>query len=165
MISYTALIEKFGDKGEKTGWTYIEIPSEIAQQLKPGHKKSFRVKGKLDKHSIKGVSLLPMGEGCFIMPLNADVRKAIKKKRGEKILVKIEEDPEEKKISEELIACLQDAPKAWKVFGAMPDSHQRYYSNWVESAKTQVTKDKRIVKVVKGLSMGMTFAEILKMEI
>src|SRR4051812_40039361 len=115
MVSYTALIEKFGDKGEKTGWTYIEIPSEIAQQLKPGYKKSFRVKGKLDKLSIKGVSLLPMGEGCFIMPLNGEMRKAIKKKRGKKILVKIEEDPEEKKISGELVACLKDAPRAWKV--------------------------------------------------
>ena len=32
--------------GEKTGWSYIEIPAAIAQQLKPNYKKSFRVKGK-----------------------------------------------------------------------------------------------------------------------
>ncbi len=47
----------------------------------------------------------------------------------------------------------------------MPGSHQRYYSNWVEQAKTESTKAKRIAKTVKGLSLGMTFAEILKMEI
>jgi len=84
MISYTTLIEKFGDKGEKTGWTYILIPSEVAKKIKPGIKKSFRVKGLLDKFKIKGFSLLPMGEGDFIMPLNGEIRKGIKKNVGKK---------------------------------------------------------------------------------
>lgn len=164
-ISFSALIEKFGDKGEKTGWTYIQIPAELAKKLKPGFKKSFRVKGTLDKFKIKGISLLPMGEGDFIMPLNGDMRKGIKKKRGEKVEVKIEEDKEEKKISQELLECLEFDAKAKKAFNNMPGSHQRYYSNWVEQAKTEATKAKRIAKTVKGLSLGMSFAEILKMEI
>jgi hypothetical protein len=71
MISFTTTILKFGQQGEKTGWTYILIPAELAGQLKPGHKKSFRVKGRLDQYPIKGVALLPMGEGDFIMALNA----------------------------------------------------------------------------------------------
>ncbi len=165
MISFNALIEKFGDKGEKTGWTYIQVPAEMALKIKPNNKKGFRVKGSLDKFPIKGVSLLPMGEGDFIMPLNAAMRKAIKKKRGEKVLVKIEEDKEKKKICEELLICLRDDPKAFKNFESIPGSHQRYYSNWVESAKTEPTKAKRIAKTVRGLSLGMTFAEILRMDI
>ena len=48
MVSYSTTILKFDEQGEKTGWTYIVIPSAIAQKLKPGNKKSFRVKGKLD---------------------------------------------------------------------------------------------------------------------
>ena len=44
MIKFTATILKFDKQGEKTGWTYIIIPSEMAQQLYPGNKKSFRVK-------------------------------------------------------------------------------------------------------------------------
>ena len=35
MIQFTTTIHKFGVKGEKTGWTYIEIPADLAQQLKP----------------------------------------------------------------------------------------------------------------------------------
>jgi hypothetical protein len=165
MVSFTALIEKFGEKGEKTGWTYFVVPAEMAQKLKPGFKKSFRVKGKLDQLDIKGVSLLPMGEGDFIMPLNGEMRKGLKKKRGEKLLVKLEEDKDEKKISTELIECLRDDPKAFKAFNSMPGSHQRYYSNWIEQAKTEATRAKRIAKTVKGLSLGMSFAEILKMDI
>src|SRR5947208_3349524 len=75
MVEYTMVILKFDEQGEKTGWTYIEVPADIAQQLKPGNKKSFRVKGKLDNYAIKKVALLPMGEGNFIMPFNAGMRK------------------------------------------------------------------------------------------
>jgi len=165
MVSFTALIEKFDEKGEKTGWTYFTIPAKMAKQIKPGFKKSFRVKGKLDQHPIQGISLLPMGEGDFIMPLNQEMRKALKKRKGDQLKVRLEEDPEEKKISQELLSCLQDDPKAFKAFQSMPGSHQRYYSNWIESAKTETTRAKRIAKTVKGLSLGMTFAEILKMEL
>ena len=45
MIHFNAVIKKFNEQGEKTGWTYIEIPEEIASKIKPGYKKSFRVKG------------------------------------------------------------------------------------------------------------------------
>ncbi len=79
MISYKTIILTFDKQGEKTGWTYIQVPADIAQQLKPDTKKSFRVKGKLDNYKIKAVALLPMGEGNFIMPINGAMRKAIGK--------------------------------------------------------------------------------------
>ena len=71
MVQFTATIHKFEKQGEKTGWTYIEIPADIAQQLSPEIKNHFRVKGKLDNFKITGVSLLPMGGGSFIMAINA----------------------------------------------------------------------------------------------
>ena len=77
MVSFTAELLKFDKKGEKTGWTYIEILPEIAQELNPNVKTSYRVKGKLDDFSIKLVAVLPMGEGDFIIPINADMRQGI----------------------------------------------------------------------------------------
>lgn len=59
MVSFKALLQKFGSNGEKTGWTYFNIPAIIAQQLKPAYKKSFRVKGKIDNHQIKAVFFRP----------------------------------------------------------------------------------------------------------
>ena len=86
-VQFTATIHRFEKQGEKTGWTYFEVPPDIAQQLKPGNKKEFKVKGKLDDHPIKRISLLPMGGGRFILVLNAALRKAIGKKEGAMVKV------------------------------------------------------------------------------
>ena len=75
MIKCSATIQKFDAQGEKTGWTYITIPAVIAKKINPGVKKSYRVKGKLDEFEIDKVALIPMGEGDFIMAINAVMRK------------------------------------------------------------------------------------------
>ncbi|MEO6221439.1 MAG: DUF1905 domain-containing protein, partial [Ginsengibacter sp.] len=82
MIRYKTIIRKFEEKGEKTGWSYIEVPAEMATILKPGYKKSFRVKGLLDDFKIEKTSLLPMGGGNFIIPINGGIRKALGKRKG-----------------------------------------------------------------------------------
>lgn len=162
MIQFNCLIEKFGEQGEKTGWTYILIPSEKAQQLKPGNKKSFRVKGKLDTILVKQLALIPMGEGDFIIPLKADLRKKLGKSRGETLLVQIEEDKSEKTLSPELMECLADDKEAMTSFKKLPPSHQHYYSNWIESAKTPETKAKRIAQALNGLAKGFHYGEMIR---
>jgi Domain of unknown function (DUF1905)/Bacteriocin-protection, YdeI or OmpD-Associated len=163
MVQFTAVIQQFKQQGEKTGWSYISIPSDITDQLKPGFKKSYRVKGKLDAHSIKQQALLPMGNGEFILPLKASLRKAIHKNKGAMLKCSLEEDCKPLKVSAELLECLSDAPKAEKKFRLMPHSHQMYYSNWIESAKTVQTKAKRIGLTILSMEKNMTFAEMLKL--
>src|ERR1700761_1730513 len=92
MIIFDTMILKFADQGEKTGWSYIDIPFDIAQQLKPGTRTSFRVRGMLDGLAVSGMALMPMGEGNFIMALKADVRKGIHKNAGAMLHAKLEED-------------------------------------------------------------------------
>lgn len=162
MIRFTATIMKFGDKGEKTGWTYFEIPADLADLLQPGVKKSFRVKGKLDAHPIKAIALIPMGGGAFIMPLNATMRKAIGKKLGSMLQVQLQVDKEEYQLNEEFMECLADEPKAQAFFNTFPASVQRYYSKWIESAKTDATKTKRIALAVTALSKKMDYGEMLR---
>jgi hypothetical protein len=70
MIFFSAKIQRFAKKGEKTGWSYIEISEAQAAKLNPGCKKSFRVKGKLDEFKIEKTALMPMGDGNFILPFN-----------------------------------------------------------------------------------------------
>jgi Domain of unknown function (DUF1905)/Bacteriocin-protection, YdeI or OmpD-Associated len=162
MIRFTATILKFGDKGEKTGWTYFEIPADLAELLQPGVKKSFRVKGKLDAYAIKGIALIPMGGGAFIMPLNATMRKAIKKKLGSMLQVQLQVDKEEYLLNQEFMDCLADEPKAQAYFNSFTASTQRYYSKWIESAKTDATKTKRIALAVTALSKKMDYGEMLR---
>lgn len=162
MIKFTALLEKFGKKGEKTGWTYFVIRSEQTKKINPGVKVSFRVKGKLDDFPIKGVAIIPMGEGDFIMPVNATMRKGIKKQKGEKILVQLELDKDELKINSDFITCLEDDKKAKAFFDKLPKSHQNYFSKWIDSAKTDETKAKRIAQSINGFKMGMNYPEMIR---
>jgi hypothetical protein len=163
MIEFIATILKFKDKGEKTGWSYIHIGIDLAQELMPGNKKSFRVKGKLDNYTFEKVSLLPMGKGDFIMALNGEVRKKIRKEKGAMVNVRMEVDTREIKLSSDFLECLADEPKALKHFKTLAASHQKYFSKWIESAKTDTTKTRRIAQAVNALSMNLGFGEMLKM--
>jgi len=163
MVSFKTELQKFGSKGEKTGWTYIDIPEKIAQKLKPGCKKSFRIKGKIDEHFIKGVALTPMGDANFILAVNATVRKAIKKIEGALVKVNIEEDTEEILSDAELLECLKDEPAAYDYFKKLLPSHQNWFSNWVKSAHTQTTKTKRLAIIVTACVQKLHFSEMIKM--
>ncbi len=162
MVQFTTTIKQFGNQGEKTGWTYIDIPSEIAQQLLPGNKKGFRVKGKLDSYPIRGLALLPMGGGNFILTLNADLRRRIHKKKGAMLNVKLQVDPEGYQLNKDFMACLNDDPVGRKFFDTLSGSHRNYFSKWIDSAKTDPTKVKRITLAVNALSKKWGFPEMLR---
>jgi hypothetical protein len=161
VIEFSTTIKKFASQGEKTGWTYIDVPAKIAQALVPNNKKSFRVKGFLDEHEISGIALVPMGGGDFIMALNAALRKQIRKIHGATLRVRLQVDHKEIIPSAELIECLRDEPKALENFNKLPKSHQNYYTRWIESAKTEATKAKRIAVSVTVLATGLTFGDAM----
>lgn len=163
MIYFKAIIKKFDKQGEKTGWSYIEIPQEIAFKIKPGYKKSYRVKGLLDNFKIEHTSLLPMGDGNFIIPINADIRKALGKRKGAEIKVNLDEDPRDIEIDKAFLLCLADEPKALEFFDSLPKGHRNYFSKWIASAKTEETKANRIARAVTALSRKMGYPEMLRM--
>lgn len=162
MVRFETALRKFDKQGEKTGWTYIEIPADIAAKIKPGEKKSYRVKGKLDNHVLTGVAMLPMGGGTFIIPVNGDMRKAIGKRHGAMVKVQLEEDKKPFQFNKDLMECLSDEPAASQFFKTLPGSHQRYFSKWIDSAKTEPTRVKRIAQAVSALSRQMGFQEMMR---
>lgn len=162
MIQFTTVIKKFSDKGEKTGWTYIEIPGEIAEKLKPNNKKSFRVKGSLDHFNFEGLALLPMGEGDFILALNAAIRRKIKKQKGASLTVTLEADNKPVKLNAELMECLADEPESLSFFNTLTPGHRKYFSNWIDSAKTDETRAKRIALAITALANHWNFGQMLR---
>jgi len=161
-VQFTTTILQFAEQGEKTGWTYIHIPAAIAEKLKPGNKKSFRVKGKLDEYVIRKVALLPMGDGDFIMALNATIRKGIQKRKGASLKVLLEVDKAEIKPPADLMECLADEPKALAFFQKLAKSHQNYFGKWVDSAKTDITRARRIARVVNAMAKSQNFGEMMR---
>ncbi|MBC7743466.1 MAG: DUF1905 domain-containing protein [Flavobacterium sp.] len=163
MISFKVLIEKFKEKGEKSGWTYIFISSETADQLKPNCRISYRVKGFLDEMPVAGLAMVPMGEGDFILALKSDIRKKLVKKEGDLLHVQLEEHIDFKiDMPEDLEECLNDQPHLMENFLKQPKSHQKYYFNWINSAKTQVTRAKRIGMTINAMDKGFDFGQMLR---
>jgi len=163
MIHFSAVIKKFGDQGEKTGWSYIEVSEEVASQIKPGYKKSFRVKGRLDNYPIEKTSLLPMGGGNFIIPVNATIRKALGKRKGAVIKVSLTADEREVEINKSFLECLADEPDALEFFNSLARGHRNYFSKWIESAKTEETRANRIARAVTALSRKLGYPEMMRM--
>lgn len=162
MIQFTTTILQFDKKGEKTGWSYIEISKTQAHKMNPDCKVSFRVKGKLDDYVFERVALLPMGNGSFIMPINGKIRKAIRKHAGSTLRVTMEADKRERKISQELMDCLAEEPEALKFFNSLPKHHQNYISVWIDGAKTTQTKTKRIVIAINAMTKKQGFREMMR---
>jgi len=162
MLTFTTTIHQFEENGEKTGWTYIEIPPDIAQELFPGNKKSFRVRGLLDQHGISSIAVLPVGNGSFIMALNAAMRKAIGKRKGAMLQVSLERDTSPQEIAPELLECLADEPDALSYFNSLAPSHQRYFSNWVNEAKTETTRTRRLALCLSALAREMDFGAMIR---
>ena len=158
MISFKTTIKKLSENG----WAFIVISKKQANQLKPDTKVSFRIKGKLDDHIIEKKALFPMGDGTFALPINAPMRNATGKKAGDSLKVVMELDESKIALSRDLVKCLKDDPEAKKFFYSLSGSHQRYYSKWIDDAKTAPTKTKRIVICLTALNKKMNYGEMLK---
>ena len=161
-LTFEAIINKFDNQGEKTGWRYIEIPAVLAQQLFPANKKSFRVTGKIDSYPIEKVAVMPMGDGNFILPLNTVIRKGIGKKEGHSVTLNLKHDAGELLIDRDLLDCLEEDPVAKKIFNKLAPGHKNYFSKWIASAKTDATKTKRIAMTLEALVKGMDYGEMIR---
>ena len=164
MVKFKSIILKFGKQGEKTGWTYILIPFAIAIKINPGVRTIYRVRGKLDNYPISQVAIMPMGEGDFILPLNATIIKGISKHKGTEVQALLEVDLSPIIPPAELMECLADEPGALKYFNSLPGSHRNYFTKWINSAKTEATKTKRIALVIKTMLRKMDFGAMLREE-
>ncbi|MFK8286746.1 DUF1905 domain-containing protein [Capnocytophaga canimorsus] len=104
-------IEKFEGKG---GWTFVRI-----SEIKPNKNAPFgwvRVFGTIDGHSIEKYNLQSMGNGNLFLPLNAQIRKKIKKQAGDNVHIVLYEDNVPSEIANELRMCLQDEKHLWETF-------------------------------------------------
>ncbi len=142
MFSFKTTIQKFASKGEKTGWTYVHIPEDIILKLR--------------------LATYPIGDGQFIIALNAELRKKLGKKEGAMLSVKFALDKGEALKSQELLDCLAQEPEAEKQFQSLLLSHQNYFHRYVYTAKGADTRAGRIVNVIHAMYKKMDFGEMIR---
>lgn len=162
MHSFQSIILKFASKGEKTGWTYVDIPPDIITKLKLKTKKEFRIKGVMDDVKFERLATYPIGEGNFIIAINAELRKKLNKKEGAMLSIKFDLDKSEALQSQELIDCLNEDPIALKQFNAQPLSHRNYFHRYVYTAKGANTRAGRIVNIINAMYKKQNFGEMIR---
>lgn len=160
MVKFKVCLEKSPGKG---GWTYFEVPKSVIQKLSPGAKQAFRVKGTLDAHPIERASIMPIGNGRFLMPFNAGMRKGTGKQQGDSVLVSVTLDLKQPPLSRELLACLKDDAIANAQFKSLSRGMQQYYSKWIDDAKTSHTKTKRLVVLLQALEQKLNYMEMMEL--
>lgn len=136
-------------------WTYVVIADFPAERK--SRNGNARVRGWIDTYELRQYNLLPLKEGGMMLPLNAAVRKKIGKGEGDTVHVVLYADDSPVVIPEDILACLLDSPKAHDFFAALSESNQKYYIEWVESAKKVDTKAERILKMMERLESGLKF--------
>ena len=163
MIDFNTIILRYGEHGDKTGWTYVEIPAELAQQMKPGNKKSFRVRGKLDDFVVAGMALMPAGDGKFMLSLREEIRKGIRKSSGAILRIRLEEDVDYKvDTPDDLLECFAFEPEAGDFFDSLAPSHRGYFIKWITDAKTEQTRANRIANTINALVRRMDYGAMLR---
>ncbi len=146
LLKTKLLLEKFSVKG---GWTYVQL-----DEIKPSKDTPFgwvRVKGRIDDYSFSNYRIMPMGNGKLFLPVNAKVRKQIKKEAGDYIEVELYKDDTPNEIPEEITLCLKEDDLAFDAFQKKSDGQKKALIDWIYGAKTDETKIHRIAKMMNDL--------------
>jgi uncharacterized protein YdeI (YjbR/CyaY-like superfamily) len=79
------------------------------------------------------------------------------------VSVRIAEDREFNYVpSPELIACLEDEPGALGQFNCLAGSHRNYFIKWIDSAKSDETRARRIALTVNAMANKMSYSEMIR---
>jgi hypothetical protein len=147
LLKKNCRLEKFPGKG---GWTFTRLP-----EIKKDKKSAFgwvKVRGFIDSEEIRKYHLMPMNDGHLFLPINAAIRKKIKKESGDTVHVELYNDNDPLDIPEEFLLCLRDEPKADVFFHSLSESKQKFYIEWIFRAKKNETKINRMALAVTKLS-------------
>jgi len=142
-------------KTTKGGWHYVLIAG-IPQKHK-NKQGLIRVRGTVDSYELQQFNLLPLKTGEMMLVLNAQLRKIIGKKAGERVHVQLFLDASKVEIPADILESLLQSEAAWQFFETLTESNKKYYIDWVLDAKSIDTKVNRIVKMIRQLEHKKKF--------
>jgi hypothetical protein len=102
-------------------------------------------------------TVIRMG-GEFLLGLSRAVRQAAGVEAGETVTVALELDtaPREVEVPAALAAALAQDPAALAAFDGLAYTHRKEYARWVEEAKKEETRARRVSLAIEMLRAGKT---------
>ena len=153
LVNSDYLLKKFSGKG---GWTYAEIPEILQDKSKPFG--WVQVKGTIDGFELKQYKLMPNGNGQLFLPVKAAIRKKIKKEAGDRVKVVLYPDHSEFEIPLYILDCFSnESPGVQQTFNGFTNWERKAYIDWIEQAKREETKIRRITTMMDRLSRNLKY--------
>jgi hypothetical protein len=155
LVNKHFLIKKQAEKG---GWHYLVITG-----IPTGRKNSsglIRVSGNIDTYELKQFNLLPIKDGCMLLPLKTALRKQIDKNEGDQVQVKLFSDDSPVVIPGDILLCMMDSSKAHHFFYSYPAAINNITSTGSKTLKGWKQKQTGLIKTINRLEKGFKFFTI-----
>jgi hypothetical protein len=96
--------------------------------------------------------------GEFLLGLNRDVREAAGVNAGDSVNVEIglDDAPRELEVPEPLATALDEDPVAGAAFRSLAYTHRKEFARWIEEAKREDTRKRRLETALEMLREGKT---------
>jgi Bacteriocin-protection, YdeI or OmpD-Associated/Domain of unknown function (DUF1905) len=132
--------------------TGIRVPEDVIAALGPSRRPPVQV-------TVNGYTYrttVAVMNGAFMFGVSADVRKNAGVAGGDEVDVEIvlDTEPREVSVPADLQTALEADPEASRFFQSLSYSHKSAYVLWIESAKKDETRQRRIPEAIRMLQEG-----------
>jgi hypothetical protein len=133
------------------GGAFVKFPKDVEKLY--GVKGRVPVKATFDGIPYRG-SLAKMDSECHVLGVLKQVRETLKKGVGDKVHVVLELDTEERTVdlAQDVSAKVKEHPEAKAAWDKFSYTHKKEHHEWIESAKRDETRTKRIVEFLEKLT-------------
>lgn len=134
------------------GGAFVEVPFDVEAAF---DSKRPKIIATIDGVQYRG-SLVRMGGDKHILIVLKNIREQIGKSFSDEVTVNVEADTEPRvvKVPDDLAEAFNTDAKAKAHFEKLSYTHQREYVNWIEDAKRDETRRRRIAKAIEMLTEG-----------
>jgi hypothetical protein len=141
VFKFTAVIQNAGEGG-----AFVEVPFDVEEAF--GSKRP-KVKATIEGVSYRG-TLVRMGTECHLLIILKGIREQVGKTFGDevKITVELDTEPRVVAIPKDLAGALKKDREAKIRFGKLSYTHQKEYVTWIEEAKKDETRQRRLAKTL-----------------
>jgi succinate dehydrogenase/fumarate reductase flavoprotein subunit len=153
-VSFVSLEYQFNAviQNEGSGGAFVVVPFDVEKAF---GKKRVKVIATIDSEEYRG-SLVRMGGPDHLLIILKEIREKIGKTFGDEVTVFLKEDtlPRKVDVPEDLKERFKENPEAEIFFNQLAYTYQKEYVQWIESAKREETRLRRLEKTIDLLNQG-----------